>query len=161
MRKQLFSIGLRSGLAMILLICLQQAATAADDVTTVKIVRDASGNFVFDNPDVKIVAGQSITWVALDAQVPHRLVADPANPTAFKDTGEFNSSNPPTQKFDSPGVIKYFCLIHPATMRGTITVTAAESGPPAKSESTKKSATPKKKAKPHKARPPHRSYSYY
>jgi plastocyanin len=98
-----------------------RAALAADDVKTIEIVLNAQGKFVFAEPDAKINAGQSIRWVPKDADVPHHLVPDTAN-DALKDTGEFDSTNPPTQTFKSPGVIKYHCMIHPATMKGTITV---------------------------------------
>jgi plastocyanin len=95
---------------------------AADDVKIIEIVRNDAGKFVFAEPNVVIKAGQSIGWVAKDAGVPHQLVTDGAN-DAFKDTGEFDSTNPVGQQFDQPGVFGYICSFHPS-MKGTITVVA-------------------------------------
>ena len=72
---------------------------------------------MFSEPNVEIKPGQSITWMAVDAEVPHQLV--PAGERdAFTDTGNFDATNPPTQSFDTPGTINYICSIHPS-MKGT------------------------------------------
>ena len=94
---------------------------------TIEIVKNADGKFVFSETNVKIKAGQTIKWVAVDADVPHQLV--PASEgDALTDTGEFDATNPPTQRFDTPGTINYICAIHPS-MRGTITVADTEEAP--------------------------------
>jgi plastocyanin len=74
---------------------------------------------MFAEPDVTITAGQSIKWVAKDADVPHHLVDDGTNEDI---TPEFQSPVMPTHKFEKAGIIKYHCTHHPDTMRGTITV---------------------------------------
>ena len=97
---------------------------------------------MFSEPNVEIKPGQSITWMAVDAEVPHQLV--PAGEgDAFTDTGTFDATNPPTQSFDTPGTINYICSIHPS-MKGTITVADAEEAPaeePAKPAKRKPSHT--------------------
>jgi plastocyanin len=131
-------------------LALAQSAAAADAVKSIDIVKNADGKFVFSDTNAKIAAGQSVKWVAKDADVPHQLVPD-TDKDALKDTGEFDSTKAPTQKFGAAGTIKYHCAIHPS-MKGTITVTAAASEePPAKA--------PVKKAPVKKAPPP--SYDPY
>jgi plastocyanin len=129
---------------------LAQSAAAPDAVKTIDIVKNADGNFVFSDPNAKVAAGQSIKWVAKVANVPHQLVPD-TDKDALKDTGEFDSTKAPAQKFGAAGTIKYHCAIHPS-MKGTITVTAAASEEaPAKA--------PVKKAPVKEAPPP--SYDPY
>jgi plastocyanin len=131
-------------------LALARPATAADTAKTIDIVKNADGKFVFSDTDAKIAAGQSVKWVAKDADVPHQLVPD-TDKDALKDTGEFDSTKVPAQKFGAAGTIKYHCAIHPS-MKGTITVTAvASEEAPAKA--------PVKKAPVKKAPPP--SYDPY
>jgi plastocyanin len=100
-------------------------APAADETKTIDIVRNEDGKFVFSEPDAQINEGQSITWVSADADVPHQLVPD-SDADAFTDTGAFDASSPPTQTFNAAGTINYHCSIHPKSMKGSITVAAAE-----------------------------------
>ena len=75
---------------------------------------------MFAEPNVSITAGQSIKWVAKDADVPHHLVEDG---TGKEITPDFESPITPTHKFETGGIIvKYHCTHHPDTMVGTITV---------------------------------------
>ncbi len=136
------SLGLLSALAFLV---WQQPLSAADDVKTIEIVKNADGKFVFSDTNAKINAGQSIKWVAKDADVPHQLVPDTEEDT-LKDTLTFDASTPPTQKFESAGTIHYHCAIHPKSMKGTITVTQAAAAP-------KEEAAPAKEKAPAKAKP--------
>jgi plastocyanin len=114
------SIGLGAMLAIGLVLCPHQAAFAADG-KTINVITNDNGDFVFSDPDAKIEAGQSITWAAIDANVPHRFVGDtPAD--AFKTVEQFKKPATPSQTFEKPGVIHYHCTIHPRTLKGTITV---------------------------------------
>ena len=127
MSRKLFLFGLFIGLSVTSLALSQQPAPAADDKKTIEIVKNAGGKFVFSEPNVEIKPGQSITWMAVDAEVPHQLV--PAGEDdAFTDTGTFDATDPPTQSFDTPGTINYICSIHPS-MKGTITVADTEEAP--------------------------------
>ena len=114
----LLAIGWAMGIAAL----FPQPAPAADP-KVVAIILNPQGSVVFAEPEITIKAGESVKWVPKDAGFPHRLVPDTAN-DAFVDTGKLNSTNPPTQTFNTPGVIHYHCFFHPDTMKGTITVTA-------------------------------------
>jgi plastocyanin len=105
-------------------LALSHLPAAADDVKAIAIVKNADGKFVFTDTDAKIKEGQSIKWVAVDSGVSHQLVPD-SDGDALTDTGVFDSTSAPNQKFAASGTIKYHCAIHPKSMRGTITVAAA------------------------------------
>jgi plastocyanin len=109
-------------LAISLVLCPHQAAVASGG-KTINIITNDNGDFVFSDPDVKIEGGQSITWVAIDANVPHHLVGDTSSDN-FKEVPTFRKPETPSQTFDTPGVIHYHCTFHPKTLRGTITVVA-------------------------------------
>jgi plastocyanin len=120
MRKQLLRPMYLGGLILVAVTSGHvKPALAADAVITIQIIKNAQHQFVFDQPNVTIAAGQSIKWVATTGT--HDLAPDSAS-DPLVDTGPFNSSNPPTQTFKSSGVIHYHCSFHPATMKGTITV---------------------------------------
>ncbi len=121
-------------------------ASAADETKTIEIVKNADGKFVFSDTNAKITAGQSIKWVAKDADVPHQLVPD-TEEDALTDTLTFDAASPPTQKFEAPGTIHYHCAIHPKSMKGTITVTEAAAAPAKEEEAPAKEKAPAK-AKP-------------
>lgn len=126
MRKQVFRSIFVGGLSAIAIMLGQQnPAWAVDGVKTIQIVLNAQGHFEFSQKNVKIKVGDSIKWVPNNSfpGAPHQLVGDTANDhKLFKDTDRFDSTNPPTRKFNSPGRIHYHCIIHPATLKGTITV---------------------------------------
>lgn len=124
MRKFVFAGGL-SALASFGLVHAFLTSAVADDVKAIGIIKNADGKFVFTEPNAKIKEGQTVKWVAIDAGVPHQLVAD-SESDALTDTGAFDSTNPPIQTLDKAGVIRYHCAVHPKSMRGTITVAAAE-----------------------------------
>lgn len=143
------------------LVLIQQPARAADDVKSIAIVKNADGKFVFTDTDAKIKEGQSVKWVAVDSGVSHQLVPD-SDSDALTDTGVFDSTSSPDQKFEAAGTIKYHCAIHPKSMRATITVAAAK----APAEEAAKPAEPKAEADepaeaPKKSKPkPRPSYGY-
>ena len=109
---------------------LQPARAADDNPRIVHIVRDANGDFVFDEPNIEIKPGTSVLWVPHEV-AGHRLVPD-SSADPFQDTGVFNVNDLGTaiQKFTTPTPsghpIAYHCKIHPSTMKGTITVKAAD-----------------------------------
>ena len=136
--------------AAILFFFNPQPAPAANDVKTIEIVKNADGKFVFSDANAKVEAGQTIKWVAKDADVPHQLVPDTED-DALADTGAFDSTSAPSQTFKSAGTIKYHCAIHPKSMKGTIAVSAAAEAP---------AKAPEKEKAPAKA-PPQPSYDPY
>lgn len=167
MRNGLIFSMLLVGLSATGLVLSQLPAAAADDVKSIAIIKNADGKFVFTDTDAKIKEGQSVKWVAVDSGVSHQLVPD-SESDALTDTGVFDSTSSPNQKFEAGGTIKYHCAIHPKSMRGTITVAAAEAAAPAEeaakpkakaeepAEAAEEPAEAPKKSKP-KAKP---SYGY-
>ena len=128
------SIQLGTLLAISLMMALvpwpQPARAADDNPRIVHIVRDANGDFVFDEPNIEIKAGTSVLWVSHEV-AEHRLVKDPTSPAPFQDTGNFNGNDLGTaiQKFTTPttsGPIGYHCQFHSTTMKGTISVKPAD-----------------------------------
>ena len=123
MRKLMLAAGL-SALSAFGFVFSYLSIAAADDVKAIAIVKNADGKFVFSDTNAKIKEGQTIKWVAVDSDVPHQLVPD-SEGDPLTDTGAFDSTNPPSQKFGAAGTIHYHCAVHPKSMRGTITVAAA------------------------------------
>jgi plastocyanin len=167
MRKFVLAGGL-SALASFGLVHSFLTEAVADDVKAIGIVKNADGKFVFTDPNAKIKEGQTVKWVAIDSGIPHQLVAD-SESDALTDTGAFDSTNPPSQKFDKAGVIHYHCTVHPKSMRGTITVAAAEAPAEEAVKAAPPEAEPKSQAEEPKteqeARPPRKrkskpSYGY-
>jgi len=114
------SIGLGSLLAVGVTLVLQPSAPAQDNEKAVDIISKA-GKFFFKEDNVTIKMGQSIKWVPLDAGT-HSLVAtEPAG--AFEPTGSFSKPKTAIRKFDKEAKeIKYHCIFHKETMKGTIKV---------------------------------------
>ncbi len=77
----------------------------------------AIDNFVFTPPNRTVPAGTTVTWINRD-DVPHRIASFTS---AFQPGPTLDTDAKFSQKFDSPGVYKYYCTIHP-TMTGIITV---------------------------------------
>ena len=74
--------------------------------------------------------GSTVTWKQMDPGV-HTVTSgtvsqDPAGvtpkPDGLFDSGELQTGKTFTHTFSKPGIYTYFCRIHPATMRGVITV---------------------------------------
>jgi|SoiMethySBSTD1v2_1073268.scaffolds.fasta_scaffold1058349_1 plastocyanin len=164
MRKLMLVSGL-SALSAFGFVFSYLSIAVADDVKAIAIVKNADGKFVFSDTNAKIKEGQTIKWVAVDSDVPHQLVAD-SEGDALADTGAFDSTNPPSQKFGTAGTIHYHCAVHPKSMRGTITVATA--APPAgaagavepKSEPKVQAEEPAEEAPAPKKRKAKPSYGY-
>lgn len=80
-------------------------------------------NFVFSPATVEVAVGATVTWTNADAATHTVTAGTPDEPQ--RDRFDFRlSSDSPTAEmsFEQPGVVPYFCKIHP-TMLGTITVT--------------------------------------
>ena len=98
------------GLALFATMLSVSGAHAADAMVVMK-------NFDFSPMDVTIASGSTVTWKNLDVE-PHTVASRDGlfrSPALDQnDTFQF--------KFDTPGVYKYICSIHPKMM-ATITVT--------------------------------------
>jgi plastocyanin len=132
-------------------------ALSADDVTSIGVIKNENGKFVFTNPNVTVKEGQTVRWVAVDEAGVHQLVPD-TDADAMSETDTFDSTNTVSQKFPTAGTINYHCAVHPKSMRGTITVTAAKASEEAEEAPVEEKKVPKK-AKP-KAKGSYGSYGY-
>ncbi|MCZ7596277.1 MAG: plastocyanin/azurin family copper-binding protein [Hyphomicrobium sp.] len=160
MRSNVLQLTLLAGLAASGLVLSRLPTAAADDVKAVAIVKNADGKFVFTDTNAKIKEGQSVKWVAVDSGVTHQLVPD-SEGDALTDTGAFDSTSSPNQKFATPGTIHYHCAIHPKSMRGTINVAATDApAEEAKSEPKAQAEEPVEKAPAPKKRKAKPSYGY-
>jgi plastocyanin len=119
MRKYLLGTICFGGLSMAALLLWEPSVRAEGDITTVEIVTGEDGP-VLAPPNVTISVGQTVKWVPKTPPgVPHRMVNDATNENL---TDQFTNPVEPTRKFETAGIIKYHCFIHPTTMVGTITV---------------------------------------
>jgi plastocyanin len=77
----------------------------------------------FQPSNVTVAKGGSVTWTN-DDSVGHDVTKVSGPGPAFKsgDPGGLGGGDTFTQKFDTPGAIKYVCTVHPG-MEGTVTVT--------------------------------------
>lgn len=160
MRSNVLQLTLLAGLAASGLVLSRLPTAAADDVKAIAIVKNADGKFVFTDTNAKIREGQSVKWVAVDSGVTHQLVPD-SEGDALTDTGAFDSTSSPNQKFATPGTIHYHCAIHPKSMRGTINVAATDApAEEAKSEPKAQAEEPVEEAPAPKKRKAKPSYGY-
>jgi plastocyanin len=77
-----------------------------------------------------VTAGTTVTWANEDSSA-HTVTSGPVDqgaagvtekPDGRFDSGEFTNGKKFSFKFETPGTYPYFCALHPATMRGQITV---------------------------------------
>ena len=69
--------------------------------------------------DVRVKAGTTLEWTNDDATL-HNVVVT-SGPTRFSSPA-FNKGGTYKATFTRPGVYRYLCTYHPATMKGTVTV---------------------------------------
>ena len=76
----------------------------------------------FQPSNVTVAKGGSVTWTN-DDSVGHDVTKESGPGPEFKsgDPGGLGGGDTFTQKFDTPGSIKYVCTVHPG-MEGTVTV---------------------------------------
>ncbi len=96
---------------------------APDNTVTMELIRY--------RPEVlDITAGTTVTWLQKDAgvhTVTSGLVEQGGGGVTKVPDGRFDSGEIATGKtfsftFDQPGTYRYFCSVHPATMRGEVQV---------------------------------------
>lgn len=92
---------------------------------------DVTLHLVAFQPDaIEIAVGDAVTWVHDDTPthtVTSGTVEDgssgvTASPDGTFDSGDLANGETFEHTFDEPGTYPYFCAIHPATMRGVVTV---------------------------------------
>ena len=98
------------------------AKTSANEVT-LKLIAIHPAN-------LSVATGATVTWRQLDPGV-HTVTSGTVEqgaagvtpkPDGQFDSGELKTGKTFTHTFSKPGTYTYFCKIHPATMRGEITV---------------------------------------
>ncbi len=98
-------------------------ATTSPDEVTLKLV-------AIHPDELGVAAGTTVTWKQLDRGV-HTVTSGTVEqggagvtpkPDGRFDSGELTTGTTFTHAFAEPGTYPYFCQIHPATMRGEITV---------------------------------------
>ncbi len=103
---------MKSGIFACLLLAAPLAAPAAHAADTMVVMK----NFDFSPMDITVSPGSTVTWKNLDGE-PHTVASRDGlfrSPALDQnDTYQF--------KFDTPGVYKYICSIHPKMM-ATVTV---------------------------------------
>ena len=112
-------------LAVLAIAVLATAGAALAAETKVSIV-----DKTFDPKDIAVHVGDSVAWTVTKA------ITDPHSVTSGapdKDPGKLfdskltlkNNGDTYSQTFTTAGTFAYFCSVHPAEMRGTITVVEA------------------------------------
>lgn len=116
---------MRRAVSLILLALVAMALPAASLGATpepgsgaVVVVED----FAFTPNDVKVVVGQTVTWMV--GADPEQHTVTPADGAAFEDSGQLFTGDTYAVRFDAPGAFDYLCTLHPF-MTGTVTVLAA------------------------------------
>ena len=82
----------------------------------------AVGQFFYNPTPITIKAGDTIRWKNED--IPHTVTSGSSpNPDGIWDSGVFLKGEVFSRVFNQAGTFKYFCVIHPTDMKGTVTVT--------------------------------------
>jgi plastocyanin len=84
----------------------------------------------FQPEEIEIAVGETVTWVHDDApthtvtsgEVTEGGAGVSASPDGGFASGELSKGDTFAHTFEEPGTYPYFCEIHPATMRGVVTV---------------------------------------
>jgi manganese oxidase len=123
---------MRKGVATLLaaLAVTGVAACGADSKSAAREANVVMELIAFKPAAITIKAGSAVTWTQKDAGV-HTVTSGVAEqqgggvterPDGKFDSGEIATGKTFTFTFDAPGTFAYFCRIHPATMRGSVTV---------------------------------------
>jgi plastocyanin len=99
---------------------LPTTIAAQNDQSAVNIIEPSPTDIVnwgYDNQNLTISAGQTVTWSNTGAQQ-HTVTADDTS----LDSGLIDPGNTFSFEFDTPGVYTYHCTPHP-WMKASVTVT--------------------------------------
>lgn len=110
-------------------VSLQAPGAAAQ---TEDVLVDLQGN-AFIPKDITIIIGTNVVWTQRDS-VSHTVTAEEGQPESwgtkpFLPTNTGGILNSDSYTFELLGTTKYFCEIHPQTMRGSVTVVESLESP--------------------------------
>ena len=77
----------------------------------------------FDQKDITISVGDTVTWINDDGTSTHTVTTDTGSPLSITEILIPGSTYSPRQPFSTAGVLKYHCRFHPTMMKGSVTVT--------------------------------------
>ena len=98
-------------------------ATVPLGAVIVKMVEKTAGKYTFDPSAITIKAGTVVVWINM-SDGKHTVTSDPGAPSAFNTTSNVTQGQTFALMFTMPGTYHYHCVIHPATMKATVTVTS-------------------------------------
>ncbi len=96
------------------------AAAAASGAVQSGLVNVKYQNIAINPANITVKVGTTIKWTNYDTGVNHNVTAL-SGPASFH-SADFTGGGTFEYTVTKPGVIKYQCTIHPASMNGTITV---------------------------------------
>jgi len=85
--------------------------------TTVQVVAESGNGGAYKPDPVKVKVGDTVTWDFVDDSASHTVTSEGGK----FDSGLLSKGATFSQKFTSPGVVKYHCLVHPQ-MLGQVVV---------------------------------------
>ncbi len=91
------------------------------DATDQKEVTVSIDDFIFETTYLKIKKGTKVTWVN-NGNIGHTVTSDEGSPNGGLDSTMLGSGDTYEFTFEQAGIYEYFCVPHPAQMRGVITV---------------------------------------
>ncbi len=97
-----------------------EAPAETGAASTAGAVKVGMQNIAYVPARVKVKAGGTVRWTNTDS-VTHTVTKQDGSGPTF-DSGNMEVGATFEQKFDKPGTIGYFCVIHP-NQKGTVTVT--------------------------------------
>jgi plastocyanin len=105
--------------------------------------------------DVSVNTGETVTWNFDGSTVDHNMHGETGPEAGWPDANSgFRRTGQYAYTFNTPGTYTFLCTAHPATMKGSVTVTGAPTTPtPSPSPSPSASPTPSASATPRPATP--------
>ena len=117
-----------------LLLGLAASLIAAAPAAAAPVTIHGMDTLTWDTPNVAVTVGDTVTWTFAGTAQAHHVANQGSD---INDAGWASFSSPlgvpapdATYTFQTPGVYKYYCSVHPTTMFGTVTVGAVDAPPP-------------------------------
>ena len=115
--------------ALVAALAAAPAALAADQTVRAVDGTAADPNANLWSPSaVTVKVGETVTWTFAGTAVPHNVQSEGSNWSLSTPIGI--APPPASHRFTAKGTYTFLCQVHPATMRGTVTVTDEDGTPP-------------------------------